>query len=193
MNKSVLSRRAFLASVVSAARTSAVVLTLPMILNACGRAQQSRLLGEDFRVLTVEEATEFDAIAARIIPTDETPGAREAGAVYFMDHVLADNRNTELAALREGLAALQQQVATQYGADRFSSLGPDTQDKLLSSIESGQFFLTLRYLTIAGMFSLPEYGGNRNNVGYQVIGLDSHGAWTAPYGHYDADFMAKGE
>ena len=46
-----------------------------MILASCERAQDARLANADFTSLGAEEALEFDAIAARIIPTDETPGA----------------------------------------------------------------------------------------------------------------------
>ena len=34
-------------------------------------------------------AAEIEAIAARIIPSDATPGAREAGVVYFIDRALS--------------------------------------------------------------------------------------------------------
>ena len=53
--------------------------------------------------------------------------------------------------------------------------------------------MQLRYLTIAGMFALPEYGGNRNLVGDQLVGFDDHLGWTIPFGYYDADYMEKGE
>jgi hypothetical protein len=67
------------------------------------------------------------------------------------------------------------------------------QDDLLSQNEKTPFFATMRYLTIAGTFSLPKYGGNQNKVGYQIIGFEDRGAWAAPYGFYDADYMEKGE
>src|SRR5215831_17174379 len=42
-----------------------------------------------FGVLTAAQARDVDAIASQIIPTDDTPGAHEAGAVYFIDRALA--------------------------------------------------------------------------------------------------------
>ena len=51
----------------------------------------------------------------------------------------------------------------------------------------------MRYLTIAGMFALPEYGGNRENIGYQLIGFDDQHVWQPPFGFYDADYLEKGE
>ena len=43
------------------------------------------------------------------------------------------------------------------------------------------------------MFALPEYGGNQNLVGDKLIGFEDHLGWTTPFGHYDADYMEKGE
>lgn len=188
-----LSRRAFLGSVKSAARGSAILLTMPMILVACNRAEQARLSGEEFQTLSEEEANEFDAIAARIIPTDDTPGAAEAGVIYFMDNVLGDNREEELLLLRSGLRELQTAVALEFGGAYFHQLDASQQDQLLIQIENSTFFNTLRFLTLAGMFSLPEHGGNRDNIGYELIGYASQGAWVTPYGFYDADYAEKGE
>ena len=64
-----LSRRTFLGSVGGVVRSSAIVLTMPMLLAACNRAEQARLGGEKFQTLAEEEAEELEAIAARIIPT----------------------------------------------------------------------------------------------------------------------------
>jgi gluconate 2-dehydrogenase gamma chain len=188
-----ITRRTFLRSAGDAARGSCVVLTLPMILASCGRAQEARLAGENFTTLSREEALEFDAIAARIIPTDDTPGATEAGVIYFIDNVLGDKRDDVLIELRMGLQELQANAATSYDTAYFHLLEVSQQDRLLTEIEGTGFFRTIRYLTVAGMFSLPEYGGNRDNVGFQLVGFDDRHAWQPPFGYYDADFAEKGE
>lgn len=166
---------------------------MPAILAACREAQRARLVGEDFLILSEEEANEFDAIAARIIPTTATPGARQAGVIYFFDQVLGDRREEQLALLREGLRELQAETSVRFDAAYFCLLEEAKQDEILASIETTSFFSTIRYLSVAGMFALPEYGGNRDFVGYQVIGYENQGAWTAPYGFYDADFAERGE
>lgn len=188
-----LSRRAFLRSASGAARGSIIVLGMPAILVSCERSQEAILNNEHFIVLNEEEAMEFHAIAARIIPTDETPGATEAGVIYFIDTVLADNRAAELEVLREGLRELQVVVALNFSASYFHQLEPAQQDQALSEVEDTPFFNTIRFLTIAGMFSLPEYGGNRGKVGYELIGFEDQHAWAAPYGYYDADYAERGE
>jgi len=187
------SRRVFLASSAHLARNSCVVLTLPMILTACRRAGDARLNGEEFFVLTAEDVSELTAIAARIIPTDDTPGATEAGVVYFMDRVLADGREAELEQLRAGVRELQTAGALEFNAPYFHVLDPAQQDQLLTAAEQTPFFATVRYLTVAGMFSLPEYGGNRDKIGYELIGFDDRHAWQPPFGFYDADYTARGE
>ncbi|MEX0962733.1 MAG: gluconate 2-dehydrogenase subunit 3 family protein [Pseudohongiellaceae bacterium] len=187
------SRRVFLRSASGAARSSIIALSLPAILISCERSRQASLNNEEFSVLTQEEAQEFHAMAARIIPTDETPGATEAGVIYFMDNVLADDREAELEILRQGMRELQVAAALNFNASYFHQLESQQQDQLLREVESTPFFGTIRFLTIAGMFSLPEYGGNRDKVGYELIGFVDQHAWQPPFGFYDADYAERGE
>ena len=44
---------------------------------------------------------------------------------------------------------------------------------------------------MAGMFALPEYGGNKNLVGDDLIALKVVWDGFAPFGHYDADYIEK--
>src|SRR6516164_11532532 len=56
-----------------------------------------------FEVFTSEQAREVEAIAARIIPTDELPGATEAGVVYFIDRALKTFASDNLPRYQTGL------------------------------------------------------------------------------------------
>jgi len=188
-----LSRRAFLRQTGIAARNSLIVLSLPVIMSSSAAASEAMLENSAFTILGSEEAREFAAIAARIIPTDETPGATEAGVIYFIDNVLGTSRTEVLAPMRAGLASLQASAQSSYGSASFSALTPEQQDALLVSIEETEFFGTMRYMTIAGMFSLPEYGGNRDYAGWKLIGFEHKHVWSPPFGFYDADYMARGE
>lgn len=186
MTQTILNRRQFFALSAQAASKSLIVLSVPAILAACDRAGNARLQGSEMQTLAAAEANEFAAIAARIMPSDETPGANEAGVIYFMDTVLADDRDEELTLIRQGLSELQETVQARFGSNSFSDLDDSQQDSLLGEIESTPFFGTLRFLTIAGMFSLPEYGGNQDRIGYRIIGFDDQHAWAPPFGFYDA-------
>src|SRR5258708_4631926 len=59
-----------------------------------------------FQFFTSEQAVEIDAITARIIPSDETPGAREAGVLYFIDRALTTFAVNDQETYREGLPGL---------------------------------------------------------------------------------------
>ncbi len=51
----------------------------------------------------------------------------------------------------------------------------------------------LRYLSITGMFALPEYCGNRDLAGYRLIGFEDRHGWTPPFGYYDAHYRERGQ
>ncbi len=192
MERHILSRRALLGSALAALPRSAIMLSAPAVLAACSRAARNRLDGVELQLLDEEEAEEFAAVADRIIPPDDTPGAREAGVVHFMDVVLGDQREAELRLLRDGLRDLQDRVQAGFARARFSLLRAEQQDQLLREIEDGEFFATIRYLAVAGMFALSEYGGNRDGVGWRLIGYEPRGSWQPPFGFYDADYLSRG-
>ena len=53
-------------------------------------------------VLTAEQARQVEAIACQIIPTDDLPGAREAGVVYFIDRALKTFAKRHETVVRKG-------------------------------------------------------------------------------------------
>ena len=99
----VLSRRSFLRNSSEVLHKSYIVLTMPTILSACKEASKDDPDSPNFKILSVNEGKEYAAIASRIIPSDESPGANEAGVVFFMDNVLSDGRELEHNILKEGL------------------------------------------------------------------------------------------
>lgn len=200
MTERELSRRQFLAGLSTAAKGSLIVLSLPAILTACRQAteQTSDASGTadavaQYNLLSNELATELDAISARIVPTDDTPGAREAGSVRFMDIVLAEGRQDQLETLQTGVTELNARANTEYGVALFSALTEAQQDALLTAIEASPFFSTVRFLTVASLFALPQYGGTGPDVGYTLIGMTHAHAYMPPFGYYDADYTARGE
>jgi gluconate 2-dehydrogenase gamma chain len=137
-------------------------------------------------VLTREQAAEVEAFASRIIPTDDTPGAREAGVVYFIDRGLSSWAKDQLPQFNEGLTKLSRDVGAAFrGQTRLSALTPAQQDEVLKSIEQTPFFGLMRFATIAGMFSLPTHGGNRDFVGWKLAGQGEAMEYRAPFGWYD--------
>jgi gluconate 2-dehydrogenase gamma chain len=177
----------------AAAGGSWIALSLPAILATCQEASEARQEERPFTTLTPAEAEGLEAMAARIVPSDDTPGATEAGVIYFMDQVLGAERSESLAAIREGLSSLDASASAAFAGATFVTVSPERQDALLTDIESSDFFATVRFLTLAGMFSLPEHGGNRDEIGWRLLGFEPRHGWQPPFGSYDADYAERGE
>lgn len=139
--------------------------------------------------LSAEEARDVEAIAAQIVPGGTTPGAAEAGVVYFIDHLHAGLRQADAEPFRAGLAQFAREFAERRpGVGRFADLPDAEQLDYLRGIEATPFFENLRVLTLLGLLSLPSYGGNRDGVGWKLVGFDDRHVWEPPFGHYDRDY-----
>ncbi len=182
------SRRAFLQIAGSGSCAVWLALNAPAIQAAAIAAHDAAANGKSLRVLAPEEGAELEAIAEQIFPTDETPGAREADVIGFMDQALDTFMSESLGSIRQGLSALSNLVDERFPeAASFSDLTFERQTGILREIETEPFFGLVRYLTIAGMFALPMYGGNRDGVGWDLLGFEDRLVWQPPFGHYDAE------
>lgn len=138
-------------------------------------------------------AAEIEAIAAHIIPTDETPGAREAGVIYFIDHALSTFDKESQEHYKSGLAELQAKRATMFpGSTSIAALKPEQQLALVKSIDGTPFFETVRTHTIIGFLNSPDEGGNRDYVGWKLLGMDPKMVYQPPFGYYDAEAQKEG-
>jgi gluconate 2-dehydrogenase gamma chain len=138
------------------------------------------------RFLTEQEAAEVEAFSARVIPTDETPGAREAGVVWFIDGALASFMRDQQDFVRGGLKKMSAAVAKAHpGRTSLAALTEAEQDAFLKSYERDDLFGFLRFGTIAGMFALPKYGGNKDYMGWALVGQEHAFEFKPPFGWYD--------
>lgn len=132
------------------------------------------------------QGAEIEAVTSRIIPSDDGPGAKEAGCVYFIDKGLTTFAKDQAKTVDDGLVALSKAVAKAHeGETRFSALTPLQQDDILRGMEKTPFFGTLRFATVAGFLALPKYGGNRDFAGWKYIGQEHTAEHKPPFGWYD--------
>jgi gluconate 2-dehydrogenase gamma chain len=169
------------------------------------------------------------AAMARIIPTDDTPGAREADCIGFLDRYLSGigfifakpdgsgfetlegkqaeawQQRIELMRTRyvEGVHELDRRARARFAGD-FVDLPAEAQDGILRDLEQGvtdepttstvsdglagpvsaepalqqtltevdlDFFPLLITHTRQGFYADPIYGGNKDQVGWAVIGF----------------------
>ncbi|MDX1515290.1 MAG: gluconate 2-dehydrogenase subunit 3 family protein [Woeseiaceae bacterium] len=183
MSDQTLSRRAFLEAGTTLAGAAWLRALAPAAASLAASACGARDGGRNFVILGADEARDFSAIAARIIPTTDTPGATEAGVIHFFDQAFAKEMIGTLPFARDGLRELNESVYVEH----FWALDDTDQDQALAAIEGEPFFELMRALTIFGFFAMSKYGGNRDYVAWELIGFDGHrGAWQYPFGDYDA-------
>ena len=179
--------------------------------------------------LDAHQRATIEAAMARIIPTDDQPGAREAETVEFLDRYLSglgfiyakpdgsgfetlDGRRAEAwqsridilrAKYAAGVLDLDRRSRARFNA-AFVEIGPEQQDEVLRDVERGDdepattlspayaiggptssepalqqtsteieldFFPLLVAHTRQGFYADPIYGGNKDCIGWQVIGF----------------------
>lgn len=201
-----LSRRRFLSHGLTGLSSAWLATHWPAVVAAADHAHRAAQSATPpkFEFFSPEQAIEIDAISARIIPTDDLPGAREAGVVYFIDRALTTFASEDQRIYKAGLPELQARARELFPAvERFSSATTEQQDEVLRSLdqhatapprpfrprpEAQTFFETLRQHTIAGFLIDPDAGGNRDGAGWKVIGREREHMFQPPFGYYDKDY-----
>lgn len=183
-----INRRRFLQSTGTITAASLLRIGAPALLaigqSACTAKQESSA----FVALTDREAADFAAIAARIIPTTDTPGATEAGVIHFIDQAFAAEMSSQLGAARANLAEFNKALSAAHsGSEGFSALSDADQDLFLASVEDSDLFRLTWIMTIFGMFAMSKYGGNKDNIGWKLLNFEDGHGWQFPFGHYDAE------
>jgi gluconate 2-dehydrogenase gamma chain len=183
------SRRAFVLASVTGVNAAWVAAHYPGILAAQEHVGQAVKAGQLPRLtfFSDAQAAEIEAMAAQIIPTDESPGAREAHCLYFIDRALSTFAKSSQPVYVQGLQDLQLATQQNYpSAGKFSVLTSEQQINVLTSIEKTPFFRAVRTHTVIGFFSRPVHGGNYEKIGWKLIGYDDSLNHKPPFGYYDA-------
>ena len=186
-----LNRRRFLFAGLRGAGGAWASLHWPAILAAAEHAARMReaIPPAKLEILTTDQAAEIEAAASRIIPTDDTRGAREAGVIYFIDRALATFAADSREDYEKGLPVLQAKTLELFpSAPKFSQATADQQDAVLKALEGQPIFELIRSHTVMGFLADPMRGGNRGEVGWKLIGYDDSPAFAPPFGYYDRDY-----
>ena len=207
MKSSQRERRSFLLQMGWTAAAAWLNAQWPVVLAAAQHAHEaanSKTPGK-FELLTAEQARQVQAIACQIIPSDELPGAREAGVVYFIDRALMTFASDTRPIYEKGIASVNQLTSTKYPERKtFADATAEQQEAVLTELTAGQgnggarpeivpadsedFFQTIRMHTIFGFLADPSAGGNKDYSGWKVVGRDPASSFSSPYGYYDKEY-----
>jgi gluconate 2-dehydrogenase gamma chain len=190
-----VSRRRFLQASGGSLGFAWLTANWPQIVAAAEHAHAAALADDGgdrsrLRLLTTTQARDVEAIAALIVPGGDTPGAREAAVVYFIDQVHAGTWAAGAPQFLAGLEEFRARCARHHpGTRHFADLPEAEQLAYLRHVERTPFFEQVRFLTIVGLLASPRYGGNRNKTGWKLVGFVDQHAWQPPFGHYDAGYQ----
>jgi gluconate 2-dehydrogenase gamma chain len=140
-----------------------------------------------YTLLAPGDAADVEALSSQIVPSDATPGAREAGVTFFIDRALGSFFAHWREPFMQGLGEFQA-ACRAHSAASFATLSSARQMEFLRTVERTAFFDRARLLTLCGMFCSPSYGGNRNGVGWKLIGFEDQHVFEPPFGFYDRDY-----
>jgi len=197
MDTADFSRRNFLLQSLAGAGSAWLAAAWPELMAAQQHAQHTMRavdagLPAKLEFLTPAQAADVEAITSLIIPATDTPGAREAGVVYFIDHFLLTLGADEQKPFAQALAMVEGKRKELFPASAdFASLTAAQQTEILKAIENTPPFNLFRSFTMIGFLGNPEDGANRDMVGWKLIGFDNAPTHTPPFGYYDAEYDAE--
>ena len=206
-------RRKFLFRSVAALGATWTAAHWPAVVAAAEHARKVAVSPESqkWEFFTPAEAKEVEAVASCVIPSDGTPGAREAGVVYFIDRALVTFSVDDQKTYRQGLPGIQKRLKELFpDATTFSSATAQQQEAVLQSLDEAgaknpphrpranflpgsaaqPLFEVLRAHAIAGFLVDPDSDrrGNRGGVGWAVIGRDPGHSFQPPFSAIDKDY-----
>jgi len=132
------------------------------------------------RSFSNEEWAVLLAACDRVLPRDEDPGALDAGVPEYIDRMMQTPELYEMRGdLTNGLQLIDGKSRAQYGKG-FAEITAEQQDAMLKSFRTqpttspeGHFFELLVVFVLEGFLGDPSYGGNKERVGWTLVGFDT--------------------
>lgn len=178
-----ISRRGFLKVVASG--TALVLLKRVEGGGSLSEAKEAGPAASGHKFFDEHQWKTVEALTAQIIPTDKYPGAKEAGVVNYIDMALATVYAEQQEMYVLGVKGADQSAKAMFKKDRFIDLTSAEQVELVKAMEqdkapgeiwkelpaSSFLFDCLLAHTYEGYYGDPKYGGNKNYVGWALVGF----------------------
>jgi gluconate 2-dehydrogenase gamma chain len=127
-------------------------------------------------LLTDAQRETLAAATARILPSDDGPGAAEAGVAGYVATALGEERlNGWLPFFVHGLGRIEA-ISHETLGKGFPEATSQEQDEILRQLQAmpephlRHFFGQLVRLCIEGFLGDPRYGGNQDGLGWRYVG-----------------------
>jgi gluconate 2-dehydrogenase gamma chain len=128
-------------------------------------------------LFTAEESKLIEALTNQIIPSDDAPGAVEAGVVYYIDKQLAGPLQRFAPVYRKSMPLFRSACLQRTGRE-FTDLPFVEETAFLRQIELepssavASFFNLVIDHTMQGFYGSPQHGGNRNGASWKMLAIE---------------------
>ncbi len=127
-------------------------------------------------MLNMFETQTLVAAMEQILPACDGPGATEANVIAYVEWLAGQPRfQSHSRCLSNGLELVESLARAMWNTS-FSSCDANQRNAVLQRVHDTphatvqRFFVMLVRITLAGFLCPPEYGGNRDGVGWDHIG-----------------------
>jgi len=126
-------------------------------------APSSRFPENDFATFLPLTRLQLMSWRVQVLGTVAVPGSDFNAAIVGPVIGLRDR-------YRAGIAEIEAKSQAMF-TSRFTALTAEQQDAVLAAIDA-DFLILVTNHTLEGLFCVPEYGGNKNLIGWTLIGYD---------------------
>ena len=142
-----------------------------------------------YTLLGAADAADVEALTSQIIPSDDTPGAREAGVTFFIDRALgsffAHWRPGFMRGLREFQAAVR---AAHPQAASFAALSSEQQIEFLHTRRHDAVLRTGAAAHRVRDVLQSVVRRQSRRLGWKLLGFEDQHIFEPPFGYYDRDY-----
>lgn len=111
-------------------------------------SKSQKLLKDKFRFFSPYQATVIEEVTSLIIPSDSSPGAREAGIVFEIDNSISENKRLQ-TLYQKGIEWLDFKAKELTGRDSYLDLNQDERIEILNIADQHRSSLSGRGISPA--------------------------------------------
>ena len=162
--------------------------------------KSQKLLKDKFKFFSPYQATVIEEVTSLIIPSDNSPGAREAGIVFAIDNSISENKRLQ-TIYQKGIEWLDFKAKELTGRDSYLDLNQDERIEILKIAD--QYRSSLSRRAIAPAVDRENLIGNQffkdvvrrtidifytSDLGWKVVGYHGPPQWAGNLNYNKCNF-----
>ena len=163
-------------------------------------SKSQKLLKGKFKFFSPYQATVIEEVTSLIIPSDNSPGAREAGIVFAIDNSISENKRLQ-TIYQKGIEWLDFKAKELTGRDSYLDLNQDERIEILKIAD--QYRSSLSRRAIAPAVDRENLIGNQffkdvvrrtidifytSDLGWKVVGYHGPPQWAGNLNYNKCNF-----